>query len=91
MNNRKQKSNACFTDPKYMGSHTHVHAHTKHPHIQITLLCLSDGVLKIGSALAEKVGPEEVCVCTTLADSAWWVFNSQGHPIIKRFSGQKAA
>ena len=28
-------------------------------------------VLKIGSALAEKVGQEEAGGCTTLADSAW--------------------
>ena len=28
--------------------------------------------LKIGSALAERVGQGEVGGCTTLADSAWW-------------------
>ena len=30
-------------------------------------------VLKIGSAVAERVGQGEVGGCTTLADSAWWL------------------
>ena len=30
-------------------------------------------VLKIGSALAERVGQGEVCGSTVLANSAWWL------------------
>ena len=30
-------------------------------------------ILKIGSALAERVGHGEVGECTALADSAWWL------------------
>ena len=33
----------------------------------------SQSILKIGSALAERVGQEEVGGCTALADSAWWL------------------
>ena len=33
---------------------------------------LAQSVLKIGSALAERVGQGEVGGCTALADSAWW-------------------
>ena len=40
---------------------------------QILAACyqLAQSVLKIGSALAERVGQGEVGGCTTLADSAW--------------------
>ena len=34
---------------------------------------LAQSVLKIGSALAERVGQGEVGGCTTLGDSAWWL------------------
>ena len=34
---------------------------------------LAQSVLKIGSALAERVGQGEVGGCTALADSAWWL------------------
>ena len=34
---------------------------------------LAQSVLKIGSALAERVGQGEVGGYTTLADSAWWL------------------
>ena len=34
---------------------------------------LAQSVLKIGSALAERVGQEKVGGCTALADSAWWL------------------
>ena len=41
---------------------------------QILAACyqLVQSVLKIGSALAERVGQGEVGGCTALADSAWW-------------------
>ena len=32
---------------------------------------LAQSVLKIGSVLAERVGHDEVCGSTTLADNAW--------------------
>ena len=34
---------------------------------------LAQSVLKMGSALAERMGQEEVGGCTGLADSAWWL------------------
>ena len=34
---------------------------------------LEQSILKIGSALAERVGQGKVGGCTTLADSAWWL------------------
>ena len=34
---------------------------------------LAQSVLKIGSALAERVGQEEVGWSTALADSTWWL------------------
>ena len=34
---------------------------------------LVQSVLKIGSAVAERVGQGEVGGCTTFADSAWWL------------------
>ena len=34
---------------------------------------LAQSVLKISSALAERVGQGEVGGCTALADSAWWL------------------
>ena len=34
---------------------------------------LVQSVLKIGSAVAERVGQGEVGGCTTLAHSAWWL------------------
>ena len=42
-------------------------------HRQILAACyqLAQSVLKIGSALAERVGQGEVGGCTALADSAW--------------------
>ena len=41
---------------------------------QIFAACyqLAQSILKIGSALAERVGQGEVGRCTDLADSAWW-------------------
>ena len=43
-------------------------------HSQILAACyqLAQSVLKIGSALAERVGQGEVGGSTALADSAWW-------------------
>ena len=43
-------------------------------HRQILVACyqLVQSILKIGSALAERVGREEVDGSTTLPDSAWW-------------------
>ena len=43
-------------------------------HHQILATCyqLAQSVLKIGSALAERVGQGEVGGSTTLPDSAWW-------------------
>ena len=34
---------------------------------------LAKSILRIGSALAERVGQGEVGGCTALADSAWWL------------------
>ena len=34
---------------------------------------LVQSALKIGSALAEMLRQREVCGCTTLGDSAWWL------------------
>ena len=34
---------------------------------------LAQSVLKIGSALVERVGQGEVGGCTALGDSAWWL------------------
>ena len=34
---------------------------------------LAQSILKIGSALAERVGQGEVGRCTPLGDSAWWL------------------
>ena len=44
-------------------------------HHQNSAACyrLAQSVLKIGSALAERVGQGEVCWCIALADSAWWL------------------
>ena len=41
---------------------------------QILAACyqLAQSVLKIGSAVAERVGQGEVGGCTALADSGWW-------------------
>ena len=35
---------------------------------------LAQSVLKVGSALAERVGQGEMGGCTALADSEWWLF-----------------
>ena len=43
-----------------------------HRHILAACYQLAQSVLKIGSALAERVGQGEVGGSTTLPDSAWW-------------------
>ena len=46
---------------------------SRHRNSAAFLYQLAQSVLKIGSALAERVGQGEVGGCTALADSAWWL------------------
>ena len=48
----------------------HVCRHSRHRN-SAACYQLAQSVLKIGSALAERVGQGEVGGCTALADSAW--------------------
>ena len=41
-------------------------------HKMVTMYQLAQSILKIGSALAERVGQGEVGGSTALPDSAWW-------------------
>ena len=45
--------------------------YSRHQNLAASLYQLAQSVLKIGSALAERVGQGEVGGCTALADSAW--------------------
>ena len=47
--------------------------YSRHRNSAASLHQLAQSVLKIGSALAERVGQGEVGGCTAVADSAWWL------------------
>ena len=58
------------TQPSLLNRLTAIDAYTRHRN-SATCYQLAQSVLKIGSALAERVGQGEVGGCTALADSAW--------------------